>query len=243
MRVIIADDSVETRSGVERLIRDKFPELVIDGVFKDGSSLMNYLDNNIPDLMITDIRMSGFDGLEACQKLREHSVSANIILITAYKNFEYAKRAITYHVHDFLVKPFTSRQLTESVTSALTSSESTPFSEDNAPNTRQQFIVKKAKEYIKANYSDVSLSVAKIAEHLQVTPNYLSSIFSTETNLKLTTYIGHIRIDHAKTLLSSGMPLQDIAPAIGCTSVQYFYKLFKKETGMTPNEYQLRNEL
>ena len=185
--------------------------------------------------------MPGFDGLEACRKLRENSSTADIILITAYRDFEYAKRAINYHVHDLLVKPFTSKHLIDSVLSVV--NKSTIYADDNmeTSNTRQHFVTKKAKEYIKAHFSDIDLSVTKIAEYLHVTPNYLSSVFNQESNCKLSSYIGLIRIEQAKKLLhSTDLSFQEIAIAIGCTSVQYFYKLFKRETGMTPSEYQQR---
>lgn len=244
MRIVIADDSEGTRLGIERLIAVKFPQFIIDGSFEDGASLMEYLNGNVPDLMITDICMPGFDGLEACKKLREVSSTSNIILITAYKDFEYAKCAITYHVHDLLVKPFTSKQLVDSILSALNKSNAYLDDERETPNTSQQFMVKKAKEYIKTHYSDMNLSVAKVADSLHVTPNYLSSVFSSESNCKLSSYIGQIRVEQAKKLLlSTDFSFQKIATAIGCTSVQYFYKLFKKETGMTPSEYQQRKRL
>lgn len=58
-----------------------------------------------PDVIFTDIRMPIFDGLEFVGKLREKGISAKIVLISGYKEFEYAKKAITLGVEDYLVKP------------------------------------------------------------------------------------------------------------------------------------------
>ena len=243
MRVVIADDNLKMCMGIKKIITDKFPHFTVDGTFEDGESLMEYLDNHIPDLLITDICMPGFDGLEACRKLREKSASTNIILITGYKNFEYAKEAIRYKVHDLLVKPFSSDQLIEAIISAVND-----FSSDNTasaePDTPQHYIVLETKAFVEKHYSDPSLSRSLIAEHLSVNASYLSDVFKSETKIGLSEYITQVRIHNAKKLLSnSSISIQEVAKSVGCNSLQYFYQLFKKETGITPAEYQKRKRL
>ena len=243
MRVVIADDNLKMCMGIKKIITDKFPQFTVEGTFEDGESLMEYLDNHIPDLLITDICMPGFDGLEACRKLREQSASTNIILITGYKNFEYAKQAIRYKVHDLLVKPFSSEQLIEAIISAVND-----FRSDNTasaePDTPQHYIVLETKVFVEKHYSNPSLSRSLIAEHLSVNASYLSDVFKSETKIGLSEYITQVRISNAKRLLSdSSISIQEVAKAVGCNSLQYFYQLFKKETGITPAEYQKRKRL
>ena len=55
MRVVIADDNLKMCMGIKKIIADKFPHFTVEGTFEDGESLMEYLDNHIPDLLITDI--------------------------------------------------------------------------------------------------------------------------------------------------------------------------------------------
>ena len=243
MRVVIADDNLKMCMGIKKIITDKFPHFTVDETFEDGESLMEYLDNHIPDLLITDICMPSFDGLEACRKLREKSASANIILITGYKNFEYAKQAIRYKVHDLLVKPFSSDQLIEAIISAVNDFNS----DSTAPavlDTPQHYIVSDTKAYVEKHYSNPSLSRSLIAEHLSVNASYLSDVFKSETKIGLSEYITQVRINNAKKLLSdSSISIQEIAKSVGCNSLQYFYQLFKKETGITPAEYQKRKRL
>lgn len=243
MRVVIADDNLRMCMGIQKIITDKFPQFTVEGTFEDGESLMEYLDNHIPDLLITDICMPGFDGLEACRKLREKSAAANIILITGYKNFEYAKQAIRYKVHDLLVKPFSSNQLVEAIISAVNdfSSDSNSSAE---PDTPQHYIVSETKAFVEKHYSNPSLSRSLIAEHLSVNASYLSDVFKSETKIGLSEYITQVRIHNAKKLLSdSSISIQEVAKSVGCNSLQYFYQLFKKETGITPAEYQKRKRL
>lgn len=243
MRVVIADDNQKMCMGIQKVIKDKFPQFIIEGVFEDGESLIEYLDKHIPDLLITDICMPGFDGLEACQKLREKSVSAHIILITGYKNFEYAKQAIRYKVHELLVKPFSSDQLIESIISAVNDLQSNGTM-NHADDTPQHYIVSDTKAFVEKHYSNPSLSRGLIAEHLSVNASYLSDVFKSETKIGLSEYITQVRIHNAKKLLSdNSISIQEVAKAVGCNSLQYFYQLFKKETGITPAEYQKRKRL
>lgn len=243
MRVVIADDNMKMCTGIKKVITDKFPHFQIEGVFEDGQSLMDHLDNNIPDLLITDICMPGFDGLEACRKLRERSSSAHIILITGYKNFEYAKQAIRYKVHELLVKPFSSEQLVEAIITAVNDFRSDDKSVTMA-DTPQKYIVVETKTFVEKNFSNPSLSRSLIAEHLAVNASYLSDVFKSETKIGLSEYITQVRINHAKTLLAdSALSIQEIASSVGCNSLQYFYQLFKKETGITPAEYQKRKRV
>lgn len=242
MRVVIADDNLKMCMGIKKIIADKFPQFTVEGTFEDGESLMEYLDEHIPDLLITDICMPGFDGLEACRKLREKSASANIILITGYKNFEYAKEAIRYKVHELLVKPFSSDQLIEAIISAVNDFQSD--SNAIAIDSPQHYIVLDTKAYVEKNYSNPSLSRGLIAEHLSVNASYLSDVFKSETKIGLSEYITQVRIHNAKKLLSdSSISIQEVAKSVGCNSLQYFYQLFKKETGITPAEYQKRKRL
>lgn len=242
MRVIIADDNQKMCMGIKKIIIDKFPSFIVDEVFEDGESLMEYLDNHIPDLLITDICMPNFDGLDACRKLREKSATANIILITGYKNFEYAKEAIRYKVHDLLVKPFSSDQLIDAIISAVNDFQSKNHTP--AMDTPQHYIVSDTKAFVEKHYSNPSLSRSLIAEHLSVNASYLSDVFKSETKIGLSEYITQVRINNAKKLLSdSPISIQEVAKSVGCNSLQYFYQLFKKETGITPAEYQKRKRL
>ena len=242
MRVVIADDNQKMCTGIQKIIKDKFPYFTIEGVFEDGESLVEYLESHVPELLITDICMPGFDGLDACRKLREKSSSAHIILITGYKNFEYAKQAIRYKVHDLLVKPFSSEQLIESIISAVNDLQSDTHTA--VMDTPQHYIVSDTKSYVEKHYSNPSLSRSLISEHLSVNASYLSDVFKSETKIGLSEYITQVRINKAKQLLTeSSISIQDVAKAVGCNSLQYFYQLFKKETGITPAEYQKRKRL
>ena len=83
------------------------------------------------------------------------------------------------------------------------------------------------------------LSLKTIAAQLNVNPSYLSNLFHKECGCTLTEFVNRQRIDRAVLLLSnSKKAVQDIAAECGIQDVNYFIKLFKRQTGLTPNQYR-----
>ena len=98
--------------------------------------------------------------------------------------------------------------------------------------------VQKAINYIDYDIS-VDLNLRTISSHLNLNASYLSSLFKRETNCTITDYISQKRIEHARFLLNSTtMQIQNIAMLCGISDLNYFTKLFKKFTGMTPSKYR-----
>lgn len=84
-----------------------------------------------------------------------------------------------------------------------------------------------------------NLNLRTLAEMLNISGSYLSTIFKKETGQTVTDYIANRRVSHAKELLSSTrLQVQTIAQHCGIMDVHYFSKIFKKITGQTPKEYR-----
>ena len=83
------------------------------------------------------------------------------------------------------------------------------------------------------------LRLKTVAEQLNVNSSYLSTLFHKETGYTLTGFVNKERIDRGILLLQmTDRPVQDIATECGIQDVNYFIKLFKKQTGFTPNRYR-----
>ena len=83
------------------------------------------------------------------------------------------------------------------------------------------------------------LRLKTIAEKLNVNGSYLSGLFHKECGCTLTEYVNKQRIDHGIVLLRrTGKTVQEIATECGVQDVNYFIKLFKRQTGMTPSRYR-----
>lgn len=98
-------------------------------------------------------------------------------------------------------------------------------------------IVKKAIDYIHLNL-DSHLTLSKIAESIHVNPSHLSRQFKKEVKMTIINYINKKRIDMAKLYLEKNEnSITDIAMMVGFNDPNYFSKVFKKLTSMSPSEY------
>lgn len=83
------------------------------------------------------------------------------------------------------------------------------------------------------------LSLNTLSKQLNVNPPYLSALFKKECGITLTDYVNGKRIEYAKALLASTDKLiNNVAFECGVADTNYFIKLFKKETGLTPTEFR-----
>lgn len=110
--------------------------------------------------------------------------------------------------------------------------------------TAQHFspLVEKAVLFIDADLSQ-DLSLKSIAENLNISAGYLSTLFRQETGKTVTDYVNDRRITHAAGLLrSSALQVQTVAQYCGIPDVNYFSKIFKRYHGVTPREYRKQNK-
>lgn len=117
-------------------------------------------------------------------------------------------------------------------------------------NLVNQFSMKKHSNLIHSVITRINLDIASDltlnaqAKLLNINPSYLSSLFKKETGQTLTTYVNRKRIDHACGLLrNTSLQVQTIAQQCGIFDVNYFTKMFKRYTGMTPKEYREKSSV
>lgn len=104
--------------------------------------------------------------------------------------------------------------------------------------TKAGGLTKRAKEYIKANYSN-AIMLEDVAREINISPQYLSKLFKEETGENFIDYLTGIRIRIAKNLLESDeMSIKEICYSIGYSDPNYFSRTFKKIVGSTPTEYK-----
>lgn len=102
IKVIIADDEENVCRLIRSLIDWESLDMEIVGIAHNGVEALNLVKSLSPDLMITDIRMPGYDGLEMIRRAKNIAQDLNFIIISGYPHFEYAQNAIKYGVGDYL---------------------------------------------------------------------------------------------------------------------------------------------
>ncbi|WP_138263309.1 response regulator transcription factor [[Clostridium] hylemonae] len=112
LKVLIADDEKKVCQLIVNLVEWKSFGFEIVGVVNDGISAYKFLQDNTVNVMITDIRMPGCDGMELIQKAKVLYPDMYIVIISGYSQFDYAQNAIRFGVEDYLLKPIRKKDLT-----------------------------------------------------------------------------------------------------------------------------------
>lgn len=111
LKVVIADDEERICQLIRALIDWESLNMKVTGMAHNGLDALRMVEEEEPDILITDIRMPWCSGLELIEKVKEKNSAIEIIIISGYAHFEYAQRAIKYGVGDYLLKPINKTEL------------------------------------------------------------------------------------------------------------------------------------
>ena len=103
--VLIADDEAIERNALKILLENNISEIKVTGEAENGVQLLQMLRKNKYDIAFVDIEMSGISGIEAVEMAGDEIEGTQVIMFTAYSDFEYVQASIKNHVFDYLLKP------------------------------------------------------------------------------------------------------------------------------------------
>lgn len=115
INIVIADDEELICKLIKVLGKWDDLGMQVIGTALNGKDAIHIIGNNKTDILITDIRMPGYNGLELIEKVRKLSPEIKIIIISGYALFEYAQMAMKYEVKDYLLKPINQDTLNETL--------------------------------------------------------------------------------------------------------------------------------
>jgi len=109
--VLIVDDEIHICKLLEKLIEWERLELNLAGTANDGVQALEKIFQDKPDIVITDIRMSGGSGIDLIRRVRENHLKTQFIIVSGYRQFDYAKDAMVYGAADYILKPVNKEEL------------------------------------------------------------------------------------------------------------------------------------
>ena len=113
--VFIVDDEGIVREGIRNKIDWENTDFSVAGEAADGEIALSMIQDIKPDILITDIKMPFMDGLELAKMVKKSQPWVRIIILSGHDEFEYAKKAISLGIDDYLLKPFTSEEVISSL--------------------------------------------------------------------------------------------------------------------------------
>lgn len=131
-KILLVDDQQIVLDGLKKQLNWSRFNGLICGCVSDGAEAINFLQTCRPDVIISDIKMPHMDGIELARQISESPILSGIpvILLSGYREFEYAKSAMQYHVQHYILKPVTRQkleQLEDILTELYKSKESTVY--------------------------------------------------------------------------------------------------------------------
>jgi two-component system, response regulator YesN len=144
-QVITVDDELVIRSGITNFINSEIEDFKVLHSFSDGSEAIDFIKTNDIDLIISDIKMNRVSGIELAKYIFENKPYIKVILLSGYREFEYARSAIQYGVKNYILKPTNFAEFKE-----VLSQMKLELDQDRTKNDQVQFMDK-----IKLFYSNI----------------------------------------------------------------------------------------
>ncbi len=113
--VLVVDDERELRQAIIERVRWGDAGFEVVGEAENGVEALDLIDELEPDLILTDIRMPMISGLELARRVREMRPATQMVILSGYDNFEYARTAIEYNIISYLLKPISSDEMSEAL--------------------------------------------------------------------------------------------------------------------------------
>ncbi len=239
--VIIDDDRLIVR-GLSSIVPWAKLGCEVTGSATDGEAGIRLIREKRPDMMITDIRMPNMDGLTMAAAIRSEFPRMQIAVLTAYRDFEYAQKAIRLGVCRYLLKPSSMEELEEAVQEMVRRLDASgPGKPESAENQEAHgYIVQHALRWMRAHCRE-HLTLEEVAAKVYVSQWHLSKLINRETGTGFLELLSRMRIDAAREMLADpANRISDVAYETGFQDVAHFSKTFKKITGQTPGEYRTK---
>ena len=110
--VLIVDDEKWICELINKSVSWNELGMQVAAIANNGMEALDAMQKHAVDVVITDIRMPGMDGITLIKKARENGLESRFIIISGYQDFEYAQKAIKYNVKNYLLKPIDEDELT-----------------------------------------------------------------------------------------------------------------------------------
>lgn len=239
IKVLIADDEKIIREGLKHQLQEAEIEIEAVLLASNGLEALELIEKEHPEIILLDINMPIKNGLQIIEDAMKINPLSKIIIISGYDEFEYAQKAISLGVSDYLLKPVNIATLKNTVSKAVMQYQNRLWevSQLNRNYTEEK---EDLLPYIKAHFTDSSLSLSTLAAHFHVSDAYLSRLIRKQCGKSFSDLLIELRMELAKSLLEDKYThmIYEVATLVGYSSQHYFCRMFKEYTGVSPTDYR-----
>ncbi len=173
-KLVIVDDEQKILDGLADLFPWENIGFEVSGRFTGAVSALEFIEKNPVDVVMTDIKMPGMDGLSFAERIKKDP-NRMVVILSSYSDYEFMRKALKVEVEDYLLKPINYGELSECFEKlrGILDEKNQVTAEDNAPYYDK--IIRLIDNYIEDNYQRASLVSA--AENVGISAGYLSKIY------------------------------------------------------------------
>lgn len=261
-QVMIADDEVIERMVLHKTLQKYLGDICEIHQAENGREALKIYEEKKIQIAILDIEMPGINGIQTAEKIRETDPYCSIIFLTAFDEFNYAKKAITVRALDYLLKPYQESELLSVLEEAIRLTDKRKdereakeladrgANPDISPVAGEEEDVGESgygriskvseiiRDYIREHYMN-DISMQDVARMMNYSEAYFCKLFKQCFSCNFTAYLTQFRMEEAKKLLAEPtVNVKNIGEAVGYSDSNYFAKVFKRYTGSSPTEYR-----
>jgi signal transduction histidine kinase/ligand-binding sensor domain-containing protein/DNA-binding response OmpR family regulator len=243
--VLIADDDKAIRQYLLQMLKDKYDVMEAE----NGQEALTMVQAKFPDLVISDIRMDGMDGIELCRKIKKDAALNHIpvVLLTASRGAETELQSIEEGADLYITKPFDKDLLLAKVENIFkTRSELRNYFFNEI--TLKQNSLKVSVEYreflenciaiVERHLNDDKFTIKVLVKEMGMSHSNLYKKIRLLSGQSITNFIRFIRLRKAAELMLKGeCNVNQAAFEVGISDIKYFRTQFNKLFGMNPSEY------
>ncbi len=266
-RLMIVEDEMIERIVLKKMLHKKFGEECQIFEAQNGKEAVEIFQREDIQVVILDIGMPGMNGIQAAEIMRKEKKDCSLIFLTAYDRFDYAKKAISIKAMEYLLKPYSQREVVSVVEEALrltderedsqdrikpqrTAEEADQLNEKKKAQTvredepdfygnRLSVMTSMVEEYIRLNYMN-DISMSETARAVGYSEPYFCKMFKLQYGQSFTSYLTEYRVREAKKLLDQpNVNVKEVGVRVGYADSNYFTKVFKRLEGVNPSEYRM----
>lgn len=249
---LVVEDNADIARYIGNIISDNFSVVYA----RNGREGLLKAEEYVPDVIITDIMMPEYDGLEMTRDIRQSELLNHIpiIIVTAKGDDANKLHGLESGADAYLIKPFSPDELKlrihklienrnmlrQKYSQILIDSEEIS-NEPDAPELEKRFLVK-LNSFITSNISLANMNSETLAEGMCLSKSQINRKVKSLTGMNTATYIKQSRLAYSQVLLRDPeKTIGDIVLLCGFDSASYFTKLFKEKFGITPSQYRKDN--
>ena len=242
--ILVIEDQKDVREYIADVLGSEYKVLQSEHG-KDG---LHQANEDIPDLIITDVMMPEMDGITLVKELKssEKTNHIPIIMLTARSEDEDRINGLNLHVDDYMIKPFNSEELRARINRLIKQREllKNKYSQQllleptplDVQSVDEQFI-SKVKSIVEAHIEESTFSVTDFHESLAMSKKQLERKLKSVSGYTPNHFIRVMRLKRAKQLLESNAGnVSEVAFQVGFNNLSYFAKCFRDEFGLLPSE-------